>query len=144
MENEQQLITVETLVQAPVANVWTHWVTPAHIMAWNAASDDWHTPSATNDLRVGGKFTSRMEAKDKSMGFDFGGTYTEIRTHALIAYRLGDGLGAREVRVVFEPVGDATIVRETFAAETTHPIEAQRSGWQSILNRFKSYVEQRP
>jgi uncharacterized protein YndB with AHSA1/START domain len=144
MKNQTSLITVETRILAPVAKVWTHWVTPAHIMKWNAASDDWHTPSATNDLRVGGTFTSRMEAKDKSMGFDFGGTYTEIRTHALIAYRLGDGAGAREVRVVFEPVGDSTIVRETFTAETTHPIEAQRSGWQSILNRFKGYVEQQP
>jgi uncharacterized protein YndB with AHSA1/START domain len=142
MENQTNLITVETRVHAPVAKVWTHWAEPAHIMKWNAASDDWHTPSATNDLRVGGTFTSRMEAKDKSMGFDFGGTYTEIRNH--VAYRLGDGAGAGEVRVVFESVGDSTIVRETFTAETTHPIEAQRNGWQSILNRFKSYVEQQP
>ena len=144
MKDQTNLVTVEARVNAPVAKVWAQWVTPTHIMKWNAASDDWHTPSATNDLRVGGTFTSRMEAKDKSMGFDFGGTYTEIQHHALIAYRLGDGAGAREVRVVFEPAGDSTIVRETFTPETTHPIEAQRSGWQSILNRFKSYVEQQP
>jgi uncharacterized protein YndB with AHSA1/START domain len=78
------------------------------------------------------------------MGFDFAGTYTEVQTHALIAFRFGDGADAREVRVVFEPVGDMTIVRETFTPETTHPIEAQRSGWQSILDRFKSYVEKQP
>jgi uncharacterized protein YndB with AHSA1/START domain len=144
MNNESNLITVEARINAPVAKVWTYWVTPEHIMRWNAASDNWHTPSATNDLRVGGTFTSRMEAKDGSMGFDFAGTYTEIQPHALIAYSFGEGAGARQVRVVFEPVADTTVVRETFTPETTHPIEAQRSGWQSILNRFKSYVENQP
>ena len=113
-------------------------------MKWNAASDDWHTTSATADFRVGGSFKTRMEAKDKSMGFDFGGTYTEIQNHALIVFTFGEGAATRQVRVVFEPVGEWTIVRETFTPETTHPIEAQRSGWQSILNRFKSYVEQQP
>jgi uncharacterized protein YndB with AHSA1/START domain len=144
MKEQNNLITVETKVHAPVAKVWQRWVTPADIMQWNAASDDWHTPSATNDLRVGGKFTSRMEAKDKSMGFDFGGTYTAVEPHALIAYRLGDTDGAREVRITFETVGDSTLVRETFTPETTHPIELQRNGWQSILNRFKQYVEAQP
>ncbi len=144
MNNEPNPITVEARINATVTNVWTYWVTPEHIMRWNAASEDWHTPSATNDLRVGGTFTSRMEAKDGSMGFDFSGTYTELQPHALIAYRLGDGAEAREVRIVFEPQADTTIVRETFTPETTHPIEAQRSGWQSILDRFKSYVETQP
>jgi uncharacterized protein YndB with AHSA1/START domain len=144
MNEQTNLITVETRVHAPVAKVWTIWTTPAHVMKWNAASDDWHTVSASADLRVGGAFKSRMEAKDKSMGFDFGGTYTEIQPHALIVFTFGDGAATREVRVVFESAGDVTIVRESFTPETTHPIEAQRSGWQSILNRFKSYVEQQP
>ena len=144
MSNQPALITVESRVNAPVAKVWTLWVTPEHIMQWNAASDDWHTPSASVDLRVGGSFSSRMEAKDGSMGFDFAGTYTEIQTHALIVFQFGEGAATREVRIVFEPVAETTIVRETFTPETTHPIEAQRSGWQSILNRFKSYAENQP
>jgi uncharacterized protein YndB with AHSA1/START domain len=144
MKTQTNLITVETRVHAPVAKVWAHWVTPEHIMRWNAASDDWHTTSASTDLKVGGTFKSRMEAKDGSMGFDFAGTYTEIQTHALIAFLFGEGADTREVRVVFEPVADMTIVRETFTPEITHSIEEQRSGWQSILDRFKSYVEQQP
>lgn len=143
MSNAANLITVETRIHAPIGQVWNYWVTPEHIIQWNAASDDWHTPSATNDLRIGGTFTSRMEAKDGSFGFDFSGTYTDIRTHALIAYRMGDGEDAREVTVIFESQGETTLVKETFAAETTHPIEVQRSGWQSILDRFKGYVEAR-
>ncbi len=144
MTTESSLISVEARINAPVAKVWSLWVAPEHIMRWNAASDDWHTPSATNDLRVGGTFTIRMEAKDGSFGFDFAGGYTELRTQALIVYQLGEGAHSRDVRVVFETVGDSTIVRETFAPETTHPIEAQRSGWQSILDRFKSYVDRQP
>lgn len=144
MSEQTNPITIETSVNAPVAKVWTMWTTPAHVMNWNAASDDWHTTAASADFRIGGSFKSRMEAKDKSMGFDFGGTYTDIQNHALIAFKLGEGPAAREVRVVFEPVGDSTIVRETFTPEMTHPIEAQRNGWQSILNRFKNYVEQQP
>jgi uncharacterized protein YndB with AHSA1/START domain len=132
------LITVESRVNAPVAKVWKYWTTPEDIMQWNAASDDWHTPSATNDLRVGGKFTARMEAKDGSMGFDFAGIYTEVRPHELIAYRMDDD---RHVRVEFEAQGDSTVVRETFVPETTHSIEMQRGGWQSILDSFKAYVE---
>jgi uncharacterized protein YndB with AHSA1/START domain len=144
MTNESNSITVEAWVNAPVAKVWFYWVTLEHILRWNAASDDWHTSSATNDLNVGGIFTSRMEAKDGSTGFDFTDTYTDLKTHALIAYRLGDSAGAREVRVMFEPVGDTITVREIFTPETTHSIEAKRSGWQSLLGRFKSYVETQP
>ena len=107
-------------------------------MKWNAASDDWHTTSATNDVRVGGKFSARMEARDKSFGFDFAGVYTEVRPHELLVYEMGDD---RDVRVEFEVQGDATVVRETFVAEGTHSIEMQRGGWQSILNRFKDFVE---
>ena len=141
MSSEPQYITVEARIEAPVAKVWEVWTSPEHIIQWNAASPDWHTPRATNDLRVGGLFTSRMEAKDGSMGFDFAGTYTEVEPHALLAYRMGEGEGAREVRVEFEADGEATIVKETFAAETTHPVEFQRQGWQSILNNFKAHTE---
>ena len=144
MNNELMPITVEAKVLAPVAKVWKCWVTPEDIMQWNAASDDWHTPSASVDLRVGGTFVSRMEARDGSMGFDFGGTYTEVETHALIVFQFGEGANLRQVRIEFVPHGDATVVRETFTPETTHPVEAQRSGWQSILNRFKSHVETQP
>jgi uncharacterized protein YndB with AHSA1/START domain len=141
MPTQPNLITVEARINAPVAKVWTHWITPEQIMKWNAASDDWHAPSASNDLRVGGAFKCRMEAKDGSVGFDFAGKYTDIQEHALIAYRMDDD---REVRIVFEPDGDTTVVRETFAPEGTHPIEMQRSGWQSILDRFKTHVENQP
>jgi uncharacterized protein YndB with AHSA1/START domain len=134
-------ITVEALVKAPVSRVWTSWVSPEEIMKWNAASDDWHTPAAVNDLREGGTFNYRMEAKDGSMGFDFAGEYTKIQPHSLIAYRFAEDTADREVRVEFLPDGEMTIVRETFVAEGTHPIEVQRSGWQSILDRFKAHVE---
>jgi uncharacterized protein YndB with AHSA1/START domain len=138
MQTEPTLVTVESTVNAPVVKVWTCWTEPDHITQWNAASDDWHTPRATNDLRVGGTFTARMEAKDGSVGFDFAGEYTEVVPHSRIAYRMGDG---REVTVVFEPKGDTTVVRETFAAENTHPVDFQRAGWQSILDNFKAHVE---
>ena len=138
MESKPTLITVEARVNAPVAKVWKHWTTPEDIMKWNAASDDWHTPSASNDLRVGGTFKARMEAKDGSVGFDFEGIYTEVRPNELIVYRMAD---EREVRVEFKAEGSSTVVRETFTAESTHSIEMQRGGWQSILNRFKEFVE---
>ena len=138
MESKPTLIAVEARVNAPVAKVWKHWTTTADIMKWNAASDDWHTPSASNDLRVGGTFKARMEAKDGSVGFDFEGIYTEVRPNEVIVYRLGD---EREVRVEFKAEGSSTVVRETFTAESTHSIEMQRGGWQSILNRFKEFVE---
>ena len=138
MESKPTLITVEARVNAPVAKVWKHWTTPESITKWNAASDDWHCPSATNDLRVGGKLSSRMEAKDGSFGFDFEGVYTEVLPHELIVFQLG---ADRDVRVEFEAQGLTTVVRETFTAQTTHSIEMQRGGWQSILNRFKDFVE---
>jgi uncharacterized protein YndB with AHSA1/START domain len=138
MQTEPTFITVEATVNAPVEKVWTCWTELAHITQWNAASEDWHTPRATNDLRLGGTFTARMEAKDGSMGFDFAGEYTEVVPHSRIAYRMADG---REVTVVFEPSGAATVVRETFAAEDVHPVDFQRAGWQSILDNFKKHVE---
>lgn len=132
------VITVETRINAPVAKVWAHWVTPAHIVQWNATTDDWHCPSASNDLTEGGTFSYRMEARDGSMGFDFSGSYTEVVPLRLIAFRIGDG---RETKVVFVDHGAETVVSETFVAEDAHSAELQRSGWQTILNRFKSQVE---
>jgi uncharacterized protein YndB with AHSA1/START domain len=131
-------ITVKNTVNAPVEKVWNLWTGPEHITKWNNASDDWHTPSAENDLRTGGKFVARMEAKDGSTGFDFGGVYDEIKTHELIAYTIGDG---RKVKITFAATGASTNVVETFEAEGTNSIELQRSGWQAILDNFKKYAE---
>ena len=132
------VITVETSIHAPISKVWEYWTKPEHIMQWNAASDDWHTPRSENDLRVGGTFSSRMEARDGSMGFDFGGTYTDVVPQERIAYALGDG---RKVEISFTVEGDLVKVVEAFDAESTNPVEMQKGGWQSILNRFKTYTE---
>jgi uncharacterized protein YndB with AHSA1/START domain len=131
-------ITVQNSIKAPAQKVWEYWSKPEHITKWSNASDDWHTPRAENDLREGGKFLSRMEARDGSMGFDFGGVYDEVKEHNRIAYTMGDG---RKVEVDFETSGDETKVVETFDAENTHPVEMQRGGWQAILDNFKKYVE---
>lgn len=130
-------ITVETLVRAPVAKAWRAYTTPDDIRQWNTASPDWHTTAASVDLRVGGAFSSRMEAKDGSMGFDFAGTYTNIVENALIEYAFGD----RTARVEFVDGGAAVTVRVTFDAEDTHPVEQQRGGWQAILDNFARHVE---
>jgi len=135
---ETTTITVESTVNAPVEKVWQYWTGPEHITKWNNASDDWHTPYAENDLRIGGKFSSRMEAKDGSFGFDFGGIYDDVKTNELIAYTLGD---SRKVKVVFTSLGNSTKVVETFEAENTNSIELQRGGWQAILDNFKKYTE---
>ncbi|RYE18629.1 MAG: polyketide cyclase [Sphingobacteriales bacterium] len=132
-------ITVNANVGAPVEKVWNYWSDPKHITQWSAASDDWHTPRAENDLRVGGQFSSRMEAKDGSFGFDFGGTYDAVDEHKQIAYTLGDG---RKVDIQFTTNGDQTDIVQTFDPESTNPIEMQREGWQAILNNFKRYAEQ--
>jgi uncharacterized protein YndB with AHSA1/START domain len=131
-------ITVEATVKAPVEKVWQFWSGPEHIMQWAAASDDWHTTRAENDLRVGGTFVSRMEAKDGSFGFDFGGVYDAVKTNELIEYTLGDG---RKVAVNFSGKGNETQVTEVFEAEGTNPVEMQRGGWQAILDNFKKYAE---
>ena len=130
-------ITVETTVAAPVDRVWRAYTTPEAITRWNAASDDWHTTAATVDLRPGGAFSSRMEAKDGSAGFDFAGTYTDVVEHERLAYTFGD----RTAEVVFRPVPAGTAVCMTFEGETTHPVEQQRQGWQAILDNFRRYVE---
>jgi uncharacterized protein YndB with AHSA1/START domain len=130
-------ITVETTVKAPIEQVWRAYTTPEDIIQWNAASDDWHTTKAAVDLRVGGAFSSRMEAKDGSMGFDFAGTYTKIKKHELIEYSFGD----RAARVEFADSPNGVRVRVTFDSEQENPIEVQRGGWQAILNSFASYVE---
>lgn len=130
-------ITVETTVAAPVDQVWRAYTTPDDIKQWNAASNDWHTTAATVDLREGGTFSSRMEAKDGGMGFDFAGTYTRIVAPRLIEYAFGD----RTARVEFADTPQGVNVRVTFDAETTHPVEQQRGGWQAILDSFARYVE---
>ena len=130
-------ITVEATIVAPVEAVWQAYTSPEAIMKWNAASDDWHTPSASVDLRAGGSFCFRMEAKDGSMGFDFAGTYTNIVQNKLIEYAFGE----RTAQVEFLPGSEGVTVRVTFDSEDTHPVEQQRAGWQSILNNFKKYVE---
>ena len=131
-------ITVEATVNAPVEKVWKTWSEPQHITKWCAASEDWHAPKAENDLRTGGKFSTRMEAKDGSFGFDFGGVYDNVKKNELIEYTMGDG---RKVQVTFSPSGDQTKIVETFEAESTNPVEMQRGGWQAILDNFKKYTE---
>lgn len=131
-------ITIEATIDAPVEDTWRFWTEPKHIIKWNSASDDWHTTFAENDLRVGGKFLSRMEAKDGSFGFDFGGIYTDVQTNEIIAYSLEDG---RTVHITFLTEGDKTKVIEVFDAEETNPVELQKQGWQSILDNFKGYAE---
>ena len=131
-------LTVETLVRTDPASAWAAYNTPEDIMRWNQASEDWHSTSSRVDLREGGTFSSRMEAKDGSMGFDFAGTYTRIEQQRLIEYAMGD---KRTVRVEFIPAGDAVTVRETFDAEDMHSPEQQRQGWQAILDNFARHVE---
>ena len=131
-------ITVEALVQAPLDTTWQAWTEPEHITEWNAASDDWCSPKATNDLRVGGQFSARMEAKDGSAGFDFEGTYTLVEAGKRIEYVMADG---RTVQIVFAPEGDGVRVTETFDTENENSAELQKAGWQSILDNFKRHAE---
>jgi len=139
METNAKTITVETNVHAPIEKVWDYFTNSKHIVQWNNASDDWHTPRAENDLRTGGNFLYRMEAKDGSFGFDFGGTYTSVEEHKYIEYAIGDG---RKVKVSFNAVSNnQTHITENFEAENTHSLEMQRGGWQNILDNFKRYTE---
>lgn len=134
------LITVQATIKAPIDKVWECWNAPEDIVKWNNASDDWHTPKAENDLRVGGKFNVRMEAKDGSMGFDFAGVYDKVIVNKVIEYTMGDG---RKVKVNFRYLENRTTVIETFEAETENSLEMQHDGWQSIMDNFKKHVEQK-
>lgn len=138
METGKAIITVEATVNASINRVWKFWTSPEHIIHWNNASDDWHTPRAENDFRVGGSFLSRMEAKDGSFGFDFAGAYNEIKPNELIIYTIFDG---RKVRINFTSAGNSTTITESFEAESENSVEIQKSGWQSILDNFKRYTE---
>ena len=133
-------ITIQAIINAPIDNVWKFWTDPNHVTNWNYASDDWHTTEGENDLRPGGKFRFRMEAKDGSSGFDFIGEYDKIVYHKQIVYTIADG---RKVRITFLSEGNDTTVKETFEAEQIHSIEMQKEGWQSILNNFKKYAERK-
>jgi uncharacterized protein YndB with AHSA1/START domain len=135
---DKTVITVENTINAPAEKVWQYWTKPEHITQWNNASDDWHTPYAENDFRVGGSFKARMEAKDGSAGFDFGGVNDVITPNEYIEYTIGDG---RKVKINFTPDGNKTKVVESFEAESTNSVEMQQGGWQAILDNFKKYTE---
>ncbi|MEJ7611728.1 MAG: SRPBCC family protein [Ferruginibacter sp.] len=135
---ERNTLTVTATIKATPENIWKFWTEPEHIVQWNNASDDWYTPRAENDLREGGRFVSRMESTDGTMGFDFSGTYLTIRENELIEYLTEDG---RKVTVIFEDNGDGTTVTENFETENTNPEEMQQQGWQNILDNFKKYAE---
>jgi uncharacterized protein YndB with AHSA1/START domain len=132
------VITVEIIINSDIESVWKRWNTPEDVKNWNAASEDWHTTHAEIDLKEGGEFLSRMEAKDGSMGFDFKGTYKVVNKPLFIIYTIEDG---REVKIEFKETPDGVKVIETFEAESTHTEEQQKQGWQSILNNFRKYVE---
>ncbi len=133
-------ITVQTTVAAPAARVWDFYTGPEHIVHWNAASADWHTPRAENDVRVGGRFVHHMAARDGSVGFDFEGTYTQVVLQQLLAYTMPDG---RRVETTFEEDGGVTKVTTVFDTDGQHPEELQQQGWQAILDNFKAYAEAR-
>lgn len=130
-------ITIQTTINAPIEKVWKYWNEPEHIMKWSHASDDWHTVSASNDLKVGGKSFSRMEAKDGSEGFDMEAIYTEVDEHKKLAYRFG----GRNIVVEFSETEEGVKVVQTFDPEEENPREMQELGWQAILNNFKDHVE---
>ena len=139
MEEQNRVsITVETTVAVSPELAWTYWTEPRHITQWNQASDDWHTPSVEQDLRVGGRFSSRMESRDGKFGFDFWGIYDAVEPYRLIAYTIGD---ERKVSVLFDAVRGGTQITETFEAETENSVDLQRTGWQAILDSYKRYVE---
>ncbi len=133
-----QAITIETVVKADINKTWNYYTEPEHITKWNFAADSWHCPSASNDLKVGGRYKARMEAKDGSFGFDFEFIYDEINAPHSMAYTLLDG---RKVKVDFQTIELATKVVVVFEPETENPVDLQREGWQAILNNFKKYVE---
>lgn len=135
---ENNYITIETMINKPIGQVWEKWTLPHHIMEWNNASEDWYTPSAKNDLRVGGSFNYKMAARDGSYSFDFNGVYDDVIFGKKITYTIGDG---RKVAVTFTELHEGVKVEETFEAEDNNPLEMQRAGWQAILDNFKRYTE---
>lgn len=139
MTNTFPQLTVTASVHAPVEKVWQYYTEPAHVVQWNNASPDWHTPRAENDLRTGGRFLYRMEARDGSFGFDFTGTYDAVEEWALIQYTMDD---SRKVSVTFRQTQDGTEVTTVFDAESMNPLDMQQAGWQAILDNFKRYTEQ--
>ena len=138
MTTEKTNITIETTVNAPVKKVWEVWTNTDDITKWNSPSPEWHTPRAQHDLRPGGNFTFRMEARDGSSGFDFGGVYDVVKPNEYIEYTMEDG---RKVKVDFKEEGNQTHIVENFEAESQNSIEMQRGGWQAILDNFKKYTE---
>ena len=135
-----QPITIAITINAPVQKVWDMWTLPAHITKWAFASDTWEAPYAENNVTVNGRFKTTMSAKDGSASFDFTGTYTQIDPHKVIAYTM-DGDDARNVHIIFVADGEVTHITETFDPENENPEDMQRTGWQSILDNFKNYVE---
>src|SRR5690554_3540177 len=131
-------ITVEGTINAPVEKVWKVWNTPTDIMQWNAADPSWHTPSSENDLRVGGRFRNRMEARDGNFGFDFEGVYDKLEVYKEITYTMGDG---RKATTLFKEQDGKTHIETTFDAETENSLEKQKQGWQAIMDNFVKYVE---
>lgn len=138
MSMNEDPITVETTVDAPIKTVWECWTNPKHITRWAFGSDDWETPEAENDLREGGTFKTVMAAKDGSASFDFTGTYTLVIDQKVIEYELDDG---RQVRTLFKETPDGVLITQTFDPENENPIDMQRTGWQSILDNFKQHTE---
>lgn len=136
--SEKTKITVQVLVKSTMQKAWDSWNNPKHIIKWCFASPDWHCPKSENDLQPGGNFASRMEAKDGSFGFDFGGVYQDVKKHELISYIMED---TRKVSIEFSETGEGILIKETFEAESENPIEMQREGWQAIMNNYKSYTE---
>lgn len=132
-------LTISTTVDAPIEKVWQYWSAPEHIIKWNTPSPDWHSPRSENDLRTGGKFNTRMEAKDGSFGFDFAGVYDEVVPHQRIVYTMGDG---RIAEHDFTTQGNQTKIVIQFDAENENPLEFQQAGWQAILDSFKKYTEE--
>jgi uncharacterized protein YndB with AHSA1/START domain len=139
-KRDKTILSIRATVNVPLARAWHFFTHPNHIVRWNGASDDWHCPQASNDLRVGGRFNYRMEARDASFAFDFEGTYTDVQPMKFIAYMMDDD---RRVEISFEAKGGTTVVSEQFEAESTHPEEMQLAGWQAILDKYAAYTERK-
>ncbi|MEO6682025.1 MAG: SRPBCC domain-containing protein [Ginsengibacter sp.] len=131
-------ITIETRVHASIEKVWKFRTSPEHIIHWNHASEEWHAPREENDLRIGETFSFTMEAKNGSEGFDFTGTYDDIKENKTISYTISDG---KKVSINFSEDSDQTKITETFEAEKSHPVDMQKAGWQAIMDDFKKYTE---